>query len=54
MRKTMRNIEKVVGKKERAAWRAIDYCKQNYGKESVQYQKSIVRMGCFVVCKDDV
>lgn len=41
MRKTMKNIEKVVGKKERAAWRALDYCKQTYGKESVQYQKAL-------------
>lgn len=41
MRKTMRNIEKVVGKKERVARYLLDYCKQYYGKESVQYQKAL-------------
>ena len=41
MRKTMRTIEKVVGKKERVAWQALDYCKSTYGKESVQYQKAL-------------
>lgn len=41
MRKTMRNIEKVVVEKESAARHLCDYCKRHYGRESVQYQKAL-------------
>ena len=51
MRKTMRNIEKVVGKKERAAWRAITYCKGKYGNDSVEYQKALAEWAALASVK---
>lgn len=51
MRKTMRNIEKVVGKKERAAWRAITYCKGKYGKDSVEHQKALAEWAALAYVK---
>lgn len=41
MRKTMRNIEKIVGKKERAAWRELHFQEKEHGKDSIQYQKAL-------------
>lgn len=41
MRRTMRNFAKVIEKKERAAWRNLNFCEEKYGKESVERQKAL-------------
>ena len=41
MRRTMKNFEKVIEKKERAAWRNLNYVEEKYGKESVERQKAL-------------
>ena len=41
MRRTMKNFAKVIEKKERAAWRNLNFCEENYGKESVERQKAL-------------
>lgn len=42
MRRTMKNFAKVIEKKERAAWRSLNYVEEKYGKASVERQKSVV------------
>lgn len=37
MRRTMKNFGMVVEKKERAAWRRLNYWKEKYGTESAEY-----------------
>ena len=41
MRRTMKNFEKVIEKKERAAWRNLNYVEEKYGQESVERQKAL-------------
>ena len=41
MRRTMKNFAKVIEKKERAAWRGLNYVEEKYGKESVERQKAL-------------
>ena len=41
MRRTMKNFAKVIEKKERAAWRSLNYVEEKYGKESVERQKAL-------------
>ena len=41
MRRTMKNFEKVIEKKERAAWRNLNYVEEKYGKESVERQNAL-------------
>lgn len=40
MRRTLKNFEKIVYNKERAAWKVLKFCEQ-YGKDSVKYQKAL-------------
>ena len=41
MRRTMKNFAKVIEKKERAAWRSLNYMEEKYGKESVERKKAL-------------
>lgn len=41
MRRTMKNLAKVIEKKERAAWRSLIYVEEKYGKESAEWQKAL-------------
>jgi len=41
MRRTFKNFAKVIEKKERAAWNALNYTEEKYGKSSVEYQKEL-------------
>lgn len=41
MRRTMKNFAKVIEKKERAAWRSLNYVKGKYGKASIEYQRAL-------------
>lgn len=41
MRRTMKNFAKVIEKKERAAWRCLNYVEEKYGKESVERQRAL-------------
>ena len=45
MRRTMKNLAKVIEKKERAAWRSLNYVEEKYGKESVEWQKALSEWG---------
>lgn len=42
MRRTMKNFAKVIEKKERAAWRYLNYVEEKYDKSSVARQKALV------------
>lgn len=42
MRRTMKNFAKVIEKKERAAWRYLNYVEENYDKSSVEWHKAMV------------
>lgn len=41
MRRTMKNFAKVIEKKERAAWRRLNYVEEKYGRESVERQNAL-------------
>ena len=41
MRRTMKNFAKVIEKKERAAWRNLNYVEEKYGKSSVERKKAL-------------
>lgn len=41
MRRTMKNFAKVIEKKERAAWRSLNYVEEKFGKASVERQKAL-------------
>ena len=41
MRRTIKNFEKVIEKKERAAWRYLKYTEEKYGKNSVERKKAL-------------
>ena len=41
MRRTMKNFAKVIEKKERAAWRNLNYMEEKYGKSSVERQEAL-------------
>lgn len=41
MKRTIENMAKVVEKKERAAWRCLNYVEEKYGKESVERQRAL-------------
>lgn len=41
MRRTMKNFAKVIEKKERAAWRNLNYVEEKYGRESVERQNAV-------------
>ena len=40
MRRTLKNFEKIIDKKERAAWNELKCC-EVFGKESVKYQRAL-------------
>ena len=41
MRRTIKNFAKVIEKKERAAWRNLNYVEGKHGKESVERKKAL-------------
>lgn len=41
MRRTMKNFAKVIEKKERAAWRRLNFTEEKYGKGSTERAKAL-------------